>query len=307
MSDFHKKDTESYLLSVLIPTWRRDTTILKLLDSIPLEFFKEIEVIIVDNGSEEKYVKNIKDNIASNKNIHFYHNTENIGMVRNWNRCIELAQGRWMTLMCSDDLYAPDAIRRGIEIIKKLPGPHLILQDPTIKNELEFLPAAKLDQICLPLASGNFWHREITDKLGGYCEALKYSPDAEFWFRMAKHYPVLKVKQSFAIYNQHEDNFAFSTYRNDDFLEQVQVLENMLSDLKGIQSKSDGKIITAKTIMSICLKSKKHKDLAPIYFSRIMLGEYPILTKLKFFIWTIGFVLYIPFRLLRKIWQGFYK
>lgn len=74
------------------------------------------------------------------------------------------------------------------------------------------------------IASGNFWHKTISDHIGGFDERFEYSPDAEYWNRIAYNYPVVKVKLNFAAYNCHTSNYMWTTWGKDDFLEQTSLL-----------------------------------------------------------------------------------
>jgi hypothetical protein len=99
----------------------------------------------------------------------------------------------------------------------------LILQNASIGIESEWIEpgvvAAK--RVALPPASGQFWHREITEKLGGFDERVKYCPDSEFWARLAYHYPVLLVQDYLVIPCQHDTNYMWEIFKKPDFLENV--------------------------------------------------------------------------------------
>ena len=68
------------------------------------------------------------------------------------------------------------------------------------------------------------WNESINKARGEWIcfdERIKYSPDAEFWYRIAFNYPVVKIKEPFAKYISHEHNYAFTTWMKADFLDQV--------------------------------------------------------------------------------------
>lgn len=219
------------LISILIPTWNRFNSVVELVDSIDAKNDPNIEIVIVDNFSDGTIYKKLRNRFKDDPNIFLYQNSENIGMTANWNKCIGYANGLWMGLMCSDDLFKKGALSDLSKIIKDLNEPALIIQDPAIKSDIILCrPGVETARgLKPPPASGNFWHREITEKIGGYNERLKYSPDVEYWPRIACHYPVLKVKNEFAIYRVHSENFAITTWREKDFLDQIALLNKMIS------------------------------------------------------------------------------
>jgi len=183
----------------------------------------DIEVVIVDDCSEEKNWKLLEDIRDFNKNVRLYRNSENIGMTRNWNKAVEYAKGQWIGFMCDDDMYKPDSISRIRKYISTVSKPSLILQNGSIGSEIEWIESGTVaaKRVALPPASGQFWHREITGKLGAFDERVKYCPDAEFWLRIAYHYPVLLVRDYLVIPYQHNTNYMWEIFRKPDFLEQV--------------------------------------------------------------------------------------
>lgn len=211
-------------ISIVIPTWNRPTSVRRLVDQVTRdEDSGDIEVVIVDDCSDENNWELLSDLKNSNENVRLYRNSQNIGMTRNWNRAVELAKGQWIGFMCDDDIYKADSIGRIRAYISSVSEPCLILQNASISEEIEWIEPGSVaaNQVALPPASGQFWHRQLTDKLGGFDERIKYCPDAEFWPRMAYHYPVLLVRDYIVVPNQHSTNYMWEIFRKPDFLEQV--------------------------------------------------------------------------------------
>ena len=53
-------------------------------------------------------------------------NAANLGMVGNFNRCLELATGEYIKFLCADDLLAPDCVERMLLAIQARPGVALV-------------------------------------------------------------------------------------------------------------------------------------------------------------------------------------
>lgn len=211
-------------ISIVIPTWNRPNGLRRLVELISRENVTgDIEVVIVDDCSGEENWKLLEGIRDSNKNVRLYRNSENIGMTRNWNKAVEYAEGQWIGFMCDDDMYKPDSISRIRDYISLVSKPSLILQNGSIGSEIEWIESGTVaaQRVALPPASGQFWHREITGKLGAFDERVKYCPDAEFWLRVAYHYPVLLVRDYLVIPYQHNTNYMWEIFRKPDFLEQV--------------------------------------------------------------------------------------
>jgi glycosyltransferase involved in cell wall biosynthesis len=213
------------LISILIPTWNRPQSLVRLIERINLTKHDDIEIIIVDNDSEEENWLKLKNITSLHNNVRLFRNQQNIGMTPNWNKTIEYARGTWLSFICDDDIYKEDAFSRIRTLIKDITTPCLILQSFEIETATKWLEKGPetARNTTLPPASGQFWHREITDKLGGFDVRIKYCPDAEFWLRMAYQYPVLKVRDMFVIPYQHDTNYMWVAFRSPDLLEQVRL------------------------------------------------------------------------------------
>lgn len=214
------------LISIVIPTWNRPDFVSKLVGLInTTERSNDIEIVIVDNNSSQVNWEQLRKQIYTYKNVRLYRNSENIGMTPNWNKAIEFARGQWIGFMCDDDLLKTDSIMRVRQLISTVTAPCLILQNSSIHFDSEWIePGVEAaTRVALPPASGQFWHRDLTDELGAFDQRIKYCPDAEFWLRLAYHYPVLLVRNYLVIPYQHDTNYMWEAFRSPDFLEQVEL------------------------------------------------------------------------------------
>ncbi|PNH80583.1 glycosyltransferase family 2 protein [Vibrio diazotrophicus] len=99
-------ERKNIYLSITIPTFKRFDLLEKALNSVlDLKFPFPIEILIVDNCPESKsdavvFVNKFKHT----ENIKYVVNRNNIGMFRNWNQCIALSKGKYITILNDDDL-----------------------------------------------------------------------------------------------------------------------------------------------------------------------------------------------------------
>jgi hypothetical protein len=214
------------LLSVLIPTWRRVEPVVEAVRSVGVTDAAIVEIVVVDNGSEEPVYAALAAALAPFPNVALHRNESNLGMVRNWNRCIGHARGRWMGLLCSDDVFVAGGVARALRLLSSLAEPALVVADPKAPAAEARLPAGPETSrtLRLPIASGNFWHRDVCGAVGGFDERFEYSADAEFWYRCARRFPVVTVRDPFASYREHLDNYMWATWGKEDFLEQSGLL-----------------------------------------------------------------------------------
>jgi len=111
-------------VTIAIPTYRRPAVLLEALESaLRQETDTPFEVLILDNDPDETSVEAIARSLppAPARTVRYMVNEKNIGMFGNWNRCIELARGEWVTILNDDDLLRPNFLARSMELIAKRP------------------------------------------------------------------------------------------------------------------------------------------------------------------------------------------
>ena len=98
-------DNSSIILSITIPTYKRFDLLKETLHSVYAnEFDFKFEVIVVDNDPEnEELAKAVMQDFAD-KPFKYYKNNNNYGMFGNWNQCLTLASGDYITILHDDDL-----------------------------------------------------------------------------------------------------------------------------------------------------------------------------------------------------------
>ena len=115
-----EKSKKTPYITVCVPVYKPEFELFKrTLQSLKAQDCSvDFEILIVNNEhvdiSEDKiYETIIKLNI---KNVLYYANEENIGMIQNWNRCVELARSNLITFCHADDELKTDCISRLIEL-----------------------------------------------------------------------------------------------------------------------------------------------------------------------------------------------
>ena len=207
-------------LSVLIPTYNRAQMTLEAVASVGNN--PEVEIVVVDDCSNPEELRILDKTLKW-----LYRNETNLGMTKNFNRCMELAHGEWLGLIGSDDYYKPGAIDRVVQALHHLP-PCLMVYARS--NNARILPPGTdtVRSLQLPSGSGNFWHKSIYEDLGGFDERLTFSPDAEYWYRIAAKYPVAESPEKFSVYREHGNNLMYNTWRQqDEFIKQIKLITRL--------------------------------------------------------------------------------
>lgn len=130
-------------ITITIPTYKRNHLIKNALDSaLNQKDFDNYEVIIVDNDDDfnNKELENILREY-NNEKISYYKNEKNIGMFGNWNRCIELAKGEYISILNDDDWLELDFLSK---VSKYINGKRAIYTE-TITNDLRKINKIAID------------------------------------------------------------------------------------------------------------------------------------------------------------------
>ncbi|MCB2141177.1 glycosyltransferase family 2 protein [bacterium] len=128
------------LVSVIIPAYNCENTIIRAINSAFSQTYKNIEVIVIDDGSSDKTEINIK-NLS---NEVFYFKQENSGAASARNRGVELANGYFVAFLDSDDIWHPQKIELQLEMFTKIENIALCSTDMVrLKND-ENVPEMKM-------------------------------------------------------------------------------------------------------------------------------------------------------------------
>lgn len=108
-------------VTIIIPTYKRPALLKDAIDSaVNQKGFDDYEVVIVDNDPEQSFKTETQLLVESyqNSKIRYYKHDENIGMFANWNRGVELAKGKWVTLLHDDDYYFCNYLQEMVFIVQ---------------------------------------------------------------------------------------------------------------------------------------------------------------------------------------------
>jgi len=120
---FYQNKKEVPIITIAIPAYKRVLMMLEAVKSIAVQATDVIEIIIVDDNEEGVGLPPEFTEFVINYpliSIAYYKNKKRIGMMANWNRCIELSRGKWVSILHDDDLLMDNYISKAMETINKL-------------------------------------------------------------------------------------------------------------------------------------------------------------------------------------------
>lgn len=192
----------SNLVSVCIPAYNNADYIADTIQSVLNQSYNNIELIVVDDNSKDntwEVISGIKD-----PRLKVFRNEENLGMTGNWNRCVELAQGELVKLICADDLIENDAIEKEARAFINNPSAVLVESDTKLidingKQNGSFkrypvnglINGRKLAKRSLMLNNffgapvNNMFRKSAFEYVGGFDSAFVYILDFDLWVSIA--------------------------------------------------------------------------------------------------------------------------
>lgn len=183
-------------ISVITPTFNSEKTILKNVESILKQSYKDYEHIIIDNLSSDKtiaIIKNLYKDLPSNLRII---SEKDSGISEAFNKGIKCASGDIITIINSDDYYYSsnifaiviDAFKESKNLI--IHGDVLFV-DPKYGSYVR--KPYRLNKLnTMPLNHPTmFIKKEVYDSIGLYDLNYGYSMDFELYCRLYKNYPNL--------------------------------------------------------------------------------------------------------------------
>jgi glycosyltransferase involved in cell wall biosynthesis len=100
------------LVSVLIPTFNRPHFFRLALDSVLQQTYKNIEIVITDNSTNDETYNLIQPYLQLYPSIKYHRNPKNIGPVLNFLKAYEISSGEYVNFLMDDDLFHPYKIEK---------------------------------------------------------------------------------------------------------------------------------------------------------------------------------------------------
>jgi glycosyltransferase involved in cell wall biosynthesis len=207
--------TSDPLISVIIPTYNRAAFIKRSVNSVVKQSYKNIEIIVVDDGSTdntENLIKNVRD-----KRIKYIKHTENKGVSHARNTGIKIARGEYISFLDSDDEIYPKKIETQYKKLHVLPNTygliycgHRIFINSTNEYVEDFL-GQKYDNIkeillkrCLFAVHAPLIRKMCFEKCGLFDESLVECEDWDMWIRLSQHYKFTVIPDALVKFYIHE-------------------------------------------------------------------------------------------------------
>ena len=159
-------------------------TIEKSIESIINQTYKELELLILDDGSSDESLKIINKYKNKYKFIKVFKNEKNKGLTYSLNKLIKDSEGEYIARQDSDDESMPNRIMEQITAVEKN-NLDFCSSRALVKNSNKkipgisyYLPIRKVMKVKNPFIHGTlFIKRKVLDEVGLYDEKFYYAQD----------------------------------------------------------------------------------------------------------------------------------
>lgn len=201
------------LVSIIIPVYKGELFMREAIDSALNQTYKNIEVIVVndgspDDGKTDMIAKSYGDSIR-----YFY--KENGGVSSALNYGISKMRGEWFSWLSHDDLYTPDKIEKQIEAAEKAKEKVCVVRCNTSSIDAKGNPIVRPQRKVEGLFSAKemfkmhslkevglygctlLIHKNILNECGEFDENLRTVQDEDYWTRiMFKGFFFISIKDT---------------------------------------------------------------------------------------------------------------
>ena len=180
------------LISVIISNYNNSRYLKKSIISILNQSFKNFELLIVDDCSNDESRKIIRKLKKIDKRIKFFENKKRKGLTKNLIKLIKFSKGEFIARQDSDDFSNRSRFKKQVSFLKKNNDYSLVGSLGCIGSKKIKLPTSNKDIRKRLEISNCFLHSSIMMrkndylKVGGYNSDFIYSQDYDLWLRISK-------------------------------------------------------------------------------------------------------------------------
>ena len=239
------------MVSVIIPVYNQKEEFLRdAIQSVWMQTYKgRIELIIVDDGSNIPV-----QSFIINEKIKFIRHEKNTGISAAINSGLNIATGKYICWLSSDDGFYPEKIEKQIIYLKNTgnslvsTGYNMVFSEGNVfgKNGVEYIPPHNANNLhllkeeirreCKINGSTLMFDRSIYEKYGFFDKDFIYCQDWEYWLRIiVKHNIYIgRINEALGYRREHNTNLSNGLYLEKEKLNIKQKEINILKAKYGI-------------------------------------------------------------------------
>jgi hypothetical protein len=210
------------IISVLIPTFNYARFLPEAIDSVLRQDFGDFELLIADDCSTDDTANVVKPYCARDARVQFAVHSTNMGMVNNWNYCLQRARGQYIKFVFGDDkLFRPNALSKMLGMLEGEPSATLAASARVILDE-----ASHVVNLWRSLGEGRHEGRRVIEKClmrngenivgepsavlfrkadaqRGFHPAYRQIVDVEMWFHLLEKGDLVYTREPLCAFRVH--------------------------------------------------------------------------------------------------------
>lgn len=199
------------LVSIILPTYNGLDYLRQSIDSCLNQTYKNIELLIVDDGSGERTVQIIKS--YNDRRIKYIRHKKNLGLPGALNTGFAASHGDYLTWTSDDNFYALNAIDKmvsGLENNKNIDfiyTDYFVIYDSGKIKKARISSPYNLDAYnCVGACF--LYKRNVYDCIGEYDTEFKLAEDYNYWLRVRKYFRMKKMNKFLYYYRRHRKSLS---------------------------------------------------------------------------------------------------
>ncbi len=211
------------MVSVIMPVYNTAPFLKEAIESVLTQSFSDYEFLIIDDASTDgslDIIKNFKD-----ERIKIILNENNLGIIATRNKGLELAKGKYIAKMDSDDVSLPSRFEKQVDFLEKHPEVAIVASKLSLINENgidkgywhEDIHATSAEEIkrTMPVINcvgqSTVMMRADIVKKTGYNKNYKYNEDWGLWLDVLNAgYQIAKLDEVLVRYRVHSNSSSSS-------------------------------------------------------------------------------------------------
>lgn len=103
---------------MIMPVYNREQYLPYAITSVLNQTFRDFELLIVDDGSNDRSRYIIQEYARQDSRIRFFFHKENLGVSAARNTALQIAEGEWIAIIDSDDVWHKERLAKLINILE---------------------------------------------------------------------------------------------------------------------------------------------------------------------------------------------
>lgn len=214
-------------ITIGIPSYNGAAFISKCIESVLRQTRGDFELLVIDDASTDDSAGIIQS--FNDPRIRFFQNATRLGLVGNWNACVERAGGEYVCILHDDDIMLPEMIERSVGMLEQHPNAGYVFSAieriDERGNQIYAYRPPENNRICegvvffRELVCGNpisassvVTRRAAYVHVGEFDVRLEYTPDWEMWMRLALQYDVAYIAEPLTFRREHQQTASTDYY-----------------------------------------------------------------------------------------------